>query len=175
MLASRAVSRGIIASSLRATSQCHSFSTDLIPDEKKMDYRLLGNTGLKVSLFSFGFFATYGVKEGIDRALSILEICRKNGINFYDNAEVYGKNRGDAEKIMGDAMSILKSNNPTDWRRSDLVISSKVFWGGDGQNEKGTKLNTSILFLHLQIGNILQNTQNMYKYIIINQAYQESI
>jgi len=92
---------------------------------------------LKVSLFSFGFYATFGVKEGMDRALSILEMCRKNGVNFFDNAEVYGKNRGDAEKIMGEAMSTLRSHNAQDWRRSDLVISSKVFWGGDGQNEKG--------------------------------------
>eukprot|EP01084_Bolivina_argentea_P247901 414706_1 len=130
------ISRRIVSPSLR-TIQCHKFTSDQSQKELKMDYRMLGNTGLKVSLFSFGFFATFGVKEGIDRALSILEICRKNGINFYDNAEVYGKNRGDAEKIMGDAISILKSNNSNDWRRSDIVISSKVFWGGDGQNEKG--------------------------------------
>ena len=102
-----------------------------------MDYRMLGKTGLKVSAFSFGFYATFGVKEGIDRALSILEICRQNGINFYDNAEVYGTNRGDAELIMGEAMAQLQLNSPHEWRRSDLVISSKIYWGGDGQNEKG--------------------------------------
>ena len=102
-----------------------------------MEYRLLGNTGLKVSSLSFGFFATIGVNEGLDRCLNIMRICRNNGINLFDNAEVYGKNRGDSEIIMGQAMDKLKSEDPYLWRRSDLIISSKVFWGGDGQNEKG--------------------------------------
>ena len=34
-------------------------------------------------------------------------------------------------------MRILKEGNPREWRRSDIVISSKVFWGGEGVNEKG--------------------------------------
>merc|ERR1719237_335837 len=68
-----------------------------------MEYRLLGNTGLKVSTLSFGFWATYGVKEGVDRCVSVMRICRAAGINFFDNAEAYGKENGDAETIMGQA------------------------------------------------------------------------
>ena len=33
--------------------------------DQKMYYRMLGGTGLQVSVLSFGFWATYGVKEGL--------------------------------------------------------------------------------------------------------------
>ena len=101
-----------------------------------MEYRMLGGTGLKVSTLSFGFWATFGVKEGVDRAVSIMRICRKAGINLFDNAEVYGK--GDAETIMGIALKKLHAEDPKLWRRSDLCITTKLFWGpGGGQNEWG--------------------------------------
>jgi len=111
-------------------------------EEKKeeigMEYRLLGNTGLKVSTLSFGFWATYGVKEGVDRCVSVLRICRKAGINFFDNAEAYGKENGDAEIIMGKALKKLQEEDSKLWRRSDICITTKIFWGpGGGQNEKG--------------------------------------
>jgi len=38
---------------------------------------------------------------------------------------------------MGQALQILKKEDAEKWRRSDLVISTKIFWGGNGQNEKG--------------------------------------
>jgi len=34
---------------------------------------MLGGTGLKVSVLSFGFWATFGVKEGLERAISVLK------------------------------------------------------------------------------------------------------
>jgi len=86
---------------------------------------------------SFGFWATFGVKEGLERCVSIMRICRNAGINFFDNAELYGQKSGDAEIIMGQALQILIKEDSTKWRRSDLVISTKLFWGGAGQNEKG--------------------------------------
>jgi len=49
------------------------------------------------------------------------------GVNFFDNAEVYAK--GEAEVLMGEA---LRS-----FRREDLVISTKIFWGGNGPNDTG--------------------------------------
>eukprot|EP01084_Bolivina_argentea_P079405 144045_1 len=107
-------------------------------EEYEMEYRLLGNTGLKVSTLSFGFWATYGVKEGVDKCVTVLRICRKAGINFFDNAEAYGKENGDAEIIMGKALKKLHQEDAKLWRRSDIVISTKIFWGpGGGQNEKG--------------------------------------
>jgi voltage-dependent potassium channel beta subunit len=51
------------------------------------------------------------------------------GVNFFDNAEVYAN--GESEILMGKA--IKKAG----WKRSDLVVSTKIFWGGDGPNDKG--------------------------------------
>ena len=105
--------------------------------EPEMEYRMMGGTGLKVSTLSFGFWATYGVKEGVDRCVSVLKICRDAGINLFDNAEAYGKEYGDAEIIMGKSLKLLQSEDAQKWRRSDIIITTKLFWGGKGQNEKG--------------------------------------
>lgn len=108
-----------------------------------MYYRLLGNTGLQVSVLSYGFWATFGVKDrlseqkGIDQAKKLLTLARKNGINLFDNAEVYGSPRGEAERIMGEAIAQLQIEDPVLWRRSDIIITTKIFWGGDGVNETG--------------------------------------
>ena len=67
----------------------------------------------------------------------LLHQARLAGINLFDNAEVYGEPRGEAERIMGEAISQLMEEYPEEWRRSELVITTKIFWGGDGVNEKG--------------------------------------
>ena len=108
-----------------------------------MYYRMMGNTGLQTSVLSYGFWATFGVKEGleneegIERAKECLRVARQGGINLFDNAEVYGNPRGEAERIMGEAMAELREEDPDMWRRSDILVSTKIFWGGDGVNEKG--------------------------------------
>jgi voltage-dependent potassium channel beta subunit len=51
------------------------------------------------------------------------------GVNFFDNAEAYAG--GNAEIVMGNVIRKMG------WRRESLVVSSKVFWGGDGPNDKG--------------------------------------
>jgi len=50
---------------------------------------------------------------------------------------VYGNPFGEAERIMGEALSQLAAENPEAWRRSDLVVTTKLFWGGTGVNEMG--------------------------------------
>jgi voltage-dependent potassium channel beta subunit len=44
---------------------------------------------------------------------------------------------GEAERIMGEAIAQLRQEDPVTWRRSDLIITTKIFWGGDGVNEEG--------------------------------------
>eukprot|EP00440_Ansanella_granifera_P028339 gb/GFBE01030797.1/.p1 GENE.gb/GFBE01030797.1/~~gb/GFBE01030797.1/.p1 ORF type:complete len:389 (+),score=81.55 gb/GFBE01030797.1/:1-1167(+) len=108
-----------------------------------MPMRMLGNTGMQVSVLSYGFWATFGVKsdlkdlEGVKIAKQCLTVARDAGINFFDNAEVYGEPKGAAEEVMGRALAELREEAPDRWRRSDLLISTKIFWGGDGVNEKG--------------------------------------
>jgi len=55
--------------------------------ENKMQYNMLGNTGLKVSCLGLGFWATFAAKEDLDTTLSIMEFVRNRGVNFFDNAE----------------------------------------------------------------------------------------
>ncbi len=111
--------------------------------EPEMYYRMLGNTGLQASVLSFGFWATYGVKEGLtqDEGVAMAKRCmslaRKNGINLFDNAETYGNPMGAAEEVMGEAMAQLKKEEPELWRRSDILVTTKIMWGGTGVNEKG--------------------------------------
>ena len=58
-----------------------------------MYYRMMGNTGLQVSVLSYGFWATYGVKErlsgdsGVKTAKELMRTAREAGINCFDHAE----------------------------------------------------------------------------------------
>src|SRR5690606_25219619 len=99
-----------------------------------MEYRRMGKSGLQLSVLSFGSWVTFG--KQIDDHLSdkLMSIAYENGINFFDNAEVYA--RGESEKMMG---RILKSK---DWERSSYIVSSKAFFGWHGgdankPNQKG--------------------------------------
>lgn len=38
---------------------------------------------------------------------------------------------------MGEAMAQLRIEDPVKWRRSDVLITTKIFFGGDGRNENG--------------------------------------
>ncbi|KAG0172110.1 hypothetical protein DFQ30_011158 [Apophysomyces sp. BC1015] len=58
-----------------------------------------------------------------------MRVAFQHGINFFDVAESHSG--GQAEIDMGLA---LRRHN---WRRSDYVIATKVFWGGKGPNDRG--------------------------------------
>jgi voltage-dependent potassium channel beta subunit len=96
-----------------------------------MNYRRLGNSGLKLSELSFGSWVTYGAQLGDDSARECMAAAHDAGVNFFDNAEVYAK--GKSEIIMGNVLKKLG------WRRESYVVSTKFFWGlSDGPNEKNT-------------------------------------
>ena len=76
-------------------------------------------------------------EEGIIKAKESMQIAREKGINLFDNAETYGNPSGAAEEIMGEAMSYLQKENQENWRRSEIIVSTKIFWGGTGVNESG--------------------------------------
>ncbi len=86
-----------------------------------MEYRRLGKSGLQVSLLSFGSWLTFGKQIGDNTAEDLMKLAYDNGINFFDNAEIYAQ--GQSEVVMG---QILKKMG---WRRSSYVVSSKVFFG----------------------------------------------
>lgn len=94
-----------------------------------MEYRYLGKSGLKVSALSFGSWVTFGNQLNVDTALESMRAAYEAGVNFFDNAEVYAA--GQSETIMGEAFK------KAGWKRSDLVVSTKIFWGGSGPNDRG--------------------------------------
>jgi len=93
-----------------------------------MEYRRMGKTGLQLSALSFGSWVTFAKQIDDDASDRLMSIAYENGINFFDNAEVYS--RGESEKMMG---RILKKKN---WERSSYVVSSKVFFGWRGPDNK---------------------------------------
>lgn len=94
-----------------------------------MNYRRLGSAGLKVSELSLGAWVTYGGQVGEDVALKCMSAAYDAGVNFFDNAEAYA--RGNAEVVMGNVIKKLG------WRRESIIVSSKVFWGGEAPNDQG--------------------------------------
>jgi len=96
-----------------------------------MEYRHLGRSGVRVSELSFGSWVTFHNQVNLDSAVEMMSAAREAGVNFFDNAEIYAK--GESEAIMGAALKKLG------WRRSNYLISTKLFWGlNDGVNEKNT-------------------------------------
>jgi voltage-dependent potassium channel beta subunit len=96
-----------------------------------MEYRRLGQSGLKVSVLSFGSWVTFGQQVDVGLARDCLAACRDAGVNFFDNAETYGG--GESERVMGKALADLG------WDRHSYVVSTKFFWGlHDGVNTKNT-------------------------------------
>jgi len=94
-----------------------------------MKYRYLGRSGLKVSALSFGSWVTFGDQVDEQVAFDCMKEAFDAGVNFFDNAEAYAG--GQSETMMG---NIIKKAG---WNRSDLVLSTKIFWGGDGPNDTG--------------------------------------
>ncbi len=95
-----------------------------------MEYRRLGKSGLKVSELSFGSWITFGGSLNNVGIKQCMRAAFDAGVNFFDNAEAYGG--GASELLMGEALK--------EYRREDLVISTKIFWGGNGPNDTGLSM-----------------------------------
>jgi len=86
-----------------------------------MEYRLLGRTGLYVSVISLGGWLTYGGHVAEEKTFECMKTAYDHGINFFDSAEGYAE--GESEVVMGKAIKKYG------WKRPDLVISTKLYWG----------------------------------------------
>lgn len=96
-----------------------------------MNYRHLGNSGIRVSEFSFGSWVTFGKQVNVKKAIEMMAAAYDAGVNFFDNAEAYAGGR--SEEIMGEALRKLG------WRRGSYLVSTKLYWGlHDGVNESDT-------------------------------------
>ncbi|EJU04073.1 voltage-gated potassium channel beta-2 subunit [Dacryopinax primogenitus] len=98
---------------------------------KGMIFRNLGSSGLRVPVFSLGGWLTYGGTVKGDPVKEVMKAAFEAGINMFDTAEGY--EAGECEREMG---RVIKECG---WRRTDLIISTKIFFGvrRQGPNDKG--------------------------------------
>lgn len=93
-----------------------------------MEYRRVGKSGLRVSAISIGGWLTLGKSIADETSHDILKVAIDEGINFIDVADIYAK--GESERVVGEILN--------DYTRSDLVLSSKVYWPmSDNPNDRG--------------------------------------
>lgn len=94
-----------------------------------MEYRRLGDGGLKLSEIALGGWTTFGASiQDQKRAEQIITTAYENGVNFFDIADAYAN--GESERVMG---AVLQQ-----FPRHTLVISSKLYWPmSDDVNDRG--------------------------------------
>src|SRR2546423_10568942 len=94
-----------------------------------MDFRYLGNSGLKVSEISYGNWLTHGSQVENEQAKACVRAALEAGITTFDTADVYANTK--AESVLGEALA--------GERRESLEIFTKVYWptGPGGPNDTG--------------------------------------
>ncbi len=93
-----------------------------------MEYRRLGNSGLKVSAIGLGTWLNFGGHLGDGSASRIVRRALEGGVNLIDTADVYAD--GNAEKQLGRVLHGV--------RRESYVLATKAFFPmGPGPNDKG--------------------------------------
>jgi aryl-alcohol dehydrogenase-like predicted oxidoreductase len=94
-----------------------------------MEFRYLGNSGLKISEITYGNWLTHGSQVENEVATQCVRAALDVGISTFDTADVYANTA--AETVLGEA---LKGE-----RRESLEIFTKVYWptGPKGKNDTG--------------------------------------
>ncbi|MGU3644704.1 aldo/keto reductase family protein [Microbacterium sp. C23T] len=94
-----------------------------------VNYRYLGNSGLKVSEITYGNWVTHGSQVDDSAAIATVHAALDAGITTFDTADVYANTA--AEEVLGKALS--------GQRRESLEIFTKVYFptGPQGPNDTG--------------------------------------
>ncbi len=119
-----------------------------------MEYRYMGKTGLQLSVLSFGSWVSFHKQINDSVADELMGMAYENGVNFFDNAEVYAL--GESENMMG---RVLKKKN---WDRTSYIVSSKAFWGWRGKSNKPNQTGLSRKHLTEACHEALQRLQLNY-------------
>ncbi|MBT2765400.1 aldo/keto reductase [Paenibacillus sp. ISL-20] len=92
-----------------------------------MNYRRLGNSGLKVSELGLGTNA-FGKRADQETSTRIIDHALDHGINFIDTANIYAGS--ESERIIGQALA---------GKRHNVVLATKAgLVNGQGPNERGS-------------------------------------
>eukprot|EP01116_Phalansterium_solitarium_P008409 TRINITY_DN2229_c0_g1_i2.p1 TRINITY_DN2229_c0_g1~~TRINITY_DN2229_c0_g1_i2.p1 ORF type:complete len:319 (+),score=39.83 TRINITY_DN2229_c0_g1_i2:121-1077(+) len=89
-----------------------------------MEYRRLGRSGLFVSALGLGAWMTEDLLPDEETAVQVVKAALDGGCNFIDTAERYANGKSDI--LVGKVLKRLAV------KRSDLVITTKIFWGNPG-------------------------------------------
>jgi voltage-dependent potassium channel beta subunit len=119
-----------------------------------MEYRRMGRSGLQLSVLSLGSWVTFHKQLEDTMADELMGLAYDNGINFFDNAEGYAL--GESEKMMG---RVLKKKQ---WDRTSFIISSKVFFGWRGKENKPNQTGLSRKHIFEACHEALQRLQTDY-------------
>ncbi|MDR6170858.1 aldo/keto reductase family protein [Curtobacterium sp. SORGH_AS_0776] len=94
-----------------------------------MEFRYLGNSGLKISEITYGNWLTHGSQVENDVATQCVRAALDAGITTFDTADTYANTA--AETVLGEALQAE--------RRQSLEIFTKVYWptGPKGHNDVG--------------------------------------
>ncbi|MGN0065102.1 MAG: aldo/keto reductase family protein [Nocardioides sp.] len=94
-----------------------------------MEFRYLGNSGLKISAITYGNWLTHGSQVENEVATQCVRAALDAGISSFDTADVYANTA--AETVLGEALA--------GERRESLEIFTKVYWptGPGGKNDTG--------------------------------------
>ena len=106
-----------------------------------MEYRNLGNSGLKVSELSFGSWVTFVNQLGKKEAMDCMAYAYDQGVNFFDNAEAYAS--GESEILMGDILKKL------DWGEIHILFLVRFF--GEENYQLKEVYQKNILMMHVML------------------------
>src|SRR6201988_373869 len=119
-----------------------------------MDYRHLGQSGLKISEIAYGNWITHGSQVQEEAAAACVRAELDEGITTFDTADGYANGR--AEEVLGRALHGV--------RRESLEIFTKVYWPtGDGPNDRGLSRKHIVESLHGSLRRLQTDYVDLYQ------------
>jgi aryl-alcohol dehydrogenase-like predicted oxidoreductase len=119
-----------------------------------MEYRHLGQSGLKVSEIAYGNWITHGSQVEEDAAVQCVAAALDEGIDAFDTADVYAGTK--AEAVLGRALHGV--------RRESVEIFTKVFWPtGPGSNDRGLSRKHIIESAHASLRRLQTDYVDLYQ------------
>jgi aryl-alcohol dehydrogenase-like predicted oxidoreductase len=119
-----------------------------------VEYRRLGNSGVRVSEISLGSWLTYGGSVAEEQARSCIDRAYEIGINFFDTANVYM--RGAAEEIVGRALR--------EFERDSYFLATKVYFPmEEGPNDRGLSRKHVTEQCHASLGRLGVDYIDLYQ------------
>jgi aryl-alcohol dehydrogenase-like predicted oxidoreductase len=119
-----------------------------------MDYRHLGQSGLKISEIAYGNWITHGSQVEEEAAAACVRAALDEGITTFDTADGYASGR--AEEVLGRALHGV--------RRESIEIFTKVYWPtGDGPNDRGLSRKHITESLHASLRRLGTDYVDLYQ------------